>query len=53
MDKDEWLLRYDNILYGIFSTKFKVAKGKVVSLETKQSDFVEIDPYVFIKTPAL
>jgi CubicO group peptidase (beta-lactamase class C family) len=53
MDKDEWLLRYDNILYGIYSTKFKVVKGKVISLETKQSDFVEIDPYVFIKTPAL
>jgi len=49
MDKDEWLLRYDNILYGIYSTKFKVVKGKVVSLETKQSDFVEIDPYTFVK----
>lgn len=49
MDNDEWMLSYDNILYGIFSTKFKVAGGKVVSLETKESDFVEIDPYTFVK----
>ncbi|HEV2354015.1 MAG TPA: serine hydrolase [Puia sp.] len=49
MDNDEWLLSYDNILYGIFSTTFKVSGGKVVGLETKQSDFVEIDPYEFVK----
>lgn len=49
MDNDEWMLSYDNILYGIFSTKFKVSGGKVLSLETKESDFVEIDPYTFTK----
>jgi len=49
MDNGEWRLSYDNILYGIFSTKFAVSGGKVLSLETKQSDFVEIDPYVFTK----
>jgi Domain of unknown function (DUF3471) len=49
MDNDEWMLSYDNILYGIFSTKFKVSGGKVSSLETKESDFVEIDPYTFTK----
>jgi CubicO group peptidase (beta-lactamase class C family) len=49
MDKGEWLLQYDNILYGIYSTKFTIAGGKVVSLETKQSDFVEYDPYTFTK----
>jgi len=49
MDSNEWLLQYDNIEYGIFSTKFKTAQGKVVSLETKESDFVEEDPYVFTK----
>ena len=49
MDKDEWLMEYDNILYGIFSTKFTVTGGKVVGLETQQSDFVEIDPYEFTK----
>jgi CubicO group peptidase (beta-lactamase class C family) len=49
MDNGEWMLSYDNILYGIFSTKFTVSGGKVLSLETKQSDFVEIDPYTFVK----
>jgi hypothetical protein len=49
MDNDEWMLSYDNILYGIFSTKFTVSGGKVLSLETKESDFVEIDPYVFTR----
>jgi hypothetical protein len=49
MDNDEWLLQYDNILYGIYSTKFKIEGNKVVSLETKQSDFVEYDPYTFTK----
>jgi len=49
MDNGEWLLEYDNILYGIFSTKFKISGGKVVGLETKQSDFVEVDPYEFTK----
>jgi hypothetical protein len=49
MDNDEWMLSYDNILYGIFSTKFKVSGGRVVGLETKESDFVEIDPYTFVK----
>lgn len=49
MDSDEWLLQYDNIEYGIFSVRFALRQGKVVSLETKESDFVEIDPYVFVK----
>jgi len=49
MDNDEWLLQYDNILYGIYSTKFKIVAGKVVSLETRESDFVEYDPYTFTK----
>jgi hypothetical protein len=49
MDKDEWLLRYDNIEYGIFSTKFTIANGKVQSLVTKENEFVEEDPYTFVK----
>src|SRR6202012_241815 len=32
MDNDEWLLTYDNIEYGIFSTKFKAEGQKVISL---------------------
>jgi len=49
MDNGEWLLEYDNILYGVFATRFKISAGKVVGLETKQSDFVEYDPYEFKK----
>src|SRR5258708_38468864 len=49
MDSDEWLLQYDNIEYGIFSVRFTTGQGRVVSLETRESDFVEEDPYVFKK----
>lgn len=49
MDNNEWLLKYDNIEYGIFSTTFKTAGNKVISLDTRQSDFVEIDGYTFTK----
>jgi len=49
MDNGEWLLRYNNILYGIFSVKFDVAGDKVKSLTTPQNPFVEYDPYVFTK----
>jgi CubicO group peptidase (beta-lactamase class C family) len=49
MDKDEWLLRYDNIEYGIFSTRFNMEKGKVVSVIIRANEFVEQDPYTFIR----
>lgn len=49
MDNGEWLLQYDNIEYGIFATKFGLKGNKVVSVETKQSDFVEYDGYTFVK----
>ncbi|HEX6916177.1 MAG TPA: serine hydrolase [Chitinophagaceae bacterium] len=50
MDDGEWLLRYDNIEYGIFSTRFKIQKSKVISVEIKCNDFIEYDPYVFTRT---
>ncbi len=49
MDNDEWLMKYDNIEYGIFAIKFKSDKGKVVSVDIKANEFVEYDPYTFIK----
>ncbi|TCJ13789.1 serine hydrolase [Flaviaesturariibacter flavus] len=49
MDKDEWLMTYNNIEYGIFSIRFDILKGKVRSVTTKQNEFVEYDPYTFIK----
>lgn len=49
MDNGQWMLRYDNIEYGIFSTQFKTTNGKVISLVTKENEFVEEDPYTFTK----
>jgi CubicO group peptidase (beta-lactamase class C family) len=49
MDNDEWLLKYDNIEYGIFAIKFKTDKNKITSVDIKANDFVEYDPYTFIK----
>lgn len=49
MDKDEWMLQYDNIEYGIFSTKFKIENQKVNSINIKANDFVEYDAYEFRK----
>jgi CubicO group peptidase (beta-lactamase class C family) len=50
MDQGEWLLKYNNILYGIFPVKFDLSGGMVKSLTTKQNPYVEYDPYVFIKS---
>jgi hypothetical protein len=50
MDNGEWLMRYNNILYGIFKVKFELAGSKVKSITTPQNPFVEYDPYVFTKT---
>ncbi len=50
MDKGEWLLTYNNILYGIFQVKFDFSGNKVKSLTTPQNTFVEYDPYLFVKS---
>ena len=49
MDNGEWMLRYNNIAYGVFSTKFDQKDGKVNSVTIKANDFIEYDPYVFVK----
>jgi CubicO group peptidase (beta-lactamase class C family) len=49
MDEGEWLLKYNNIVYGQFAVNFDLSGGKVKSLTTKQNPYVEIDPYVFSK----
>ncbi|HEX3767646.1 MAG TPA: serine hydrolase [Puia sp.] len=49
MDEGEWLLKYNNIVYGRFAVSFDLSGGKVKSLTTKQNPYVEIDPYVFSK----
>lgn len=49
MDNGEWLMEYNNIEYGIFAIKFTIDGGKVKSVTTKQNEFVEYDPYTYIK----
>jgi len=49
MGNDEWLMQYNNIEYGIFAIRFDIANGKVKSITTKQNEFVEYDPYTFMK----
>ncbi|MBC7743944.1 MAG: serine hydrolase [Flavobacterium sp.] len=50
MDNDEWMLKYNNIAYGAFNAKFNIKLNKVNSISIKANDFVEYDPYVFIKS---
>ena len=50
LGNNEWMLRYENIEYGIFKTSFTIQKGKVISVNIKANDFVEYDPYTFTKT---
>ena len=49
MDKEEWLLEYHNIEYSIFPVKFALAKKRVASVDIKANDFVEYDPYTFVR----
>ncbi|TDX01143.1 serine hydrolase [Dinghuibacter silviterrae] len=49
MGGDKFLMTYSNPAYGIFPTPFTIKGGKVKSVTVKASDFVEYDPYVFVK----
>lgn len=48
---NEWLIRYENIEYGVFKIKFSVKDKKVISVDIKVNEFVESDPYLFEKIP--
>jgi CubicO group peptidase (beta-lactamase class C family) len=50
LDKEDWLMEYNNIEYGIFSTNFSAANGQVNTLKIPMNPFVEYDPYIFTKT---
>ncbi len=52
MGGNDWMLRYNNIEYGVFKTQFKVQNKKVISVDIKANDFVEYDSYLFMKDPA-
>jgi len=50
MDNDEWLLTFSNPVMGMFSVKFNIKEGKVISVPIKVADFIEYDAYEFIKS---
>jgi CubicO group peptidase (beta-lactamase class C family) len=46
----DWLIEYNNIEYGVFKIQFTIdGKNIVKSVLIKTNDFVEYDPYEFIK----
>ena len=49
MDNNDWLMEYNNIEYGIFSTRFTIENNKVQSVTIKFNEYVEFDPYEFKK----
>ena len=49
MDNGQWLMTYSNPAFGIFPLTFKTANNKVVSTDVKVNDFLEYDPYTFVK----
>lgn len=49
LDTNEWLLTYSNIAFGICPLIFKIENNKVMGAEVKVNDFIEYDPYTFIK----
>jgi CubicO group peptidase (beta-lactamase class C family) len=49
MDNNQWLMTYNNAAFGIFPLMFKMEDNKVVSTDVKVNDFLEYDPYTFVK----
>ncbi len=49
MDNGEWLLSYNTIAYGIFPLRFLIKDKKVIATDIKVNDFLEYDPYTFVK----
>jgi CubicO group peptidase (beta-lactamase class C family) len=49
MDNDEWLITYNHPAFGIFPISFKTEGNKVSSVDIKVNNFIERDPYTFIK----
>jgi hypothetical protein len=49
MDHDEWLLTYNNPSFGILPLTFNSENKKVISVDVPMNEFIELDPYTFIK----
>jgi CubicO group peptidase (beta-lactamase class C family) len=49
MDGDHFLLTWSHAGYGVFPARFVADNGKVKYITVKVNDFLEYDPYVFVK----
>jgi CubicO group peptidase (beta-lactamase class C family) len=49
LDNDEWVIEYNNPLFGIFPLQFDIDQKNVTSVNIKVNDYVEMDAYKFIK----
>jgi CubicO group peptidase (beta-lactamase class C family) len=49
MDNQEFRMTYSHIGYGIYPAKFNVENGKVTGVIIQANEFVETDPYLFMK----
>jgi CubicO group peptidase (beta-lactamase class C family) len=52
LDNGEWLVQYNNIENGFFTTRFSTENSKIISVEIKENGLADIDPYVFVKQEA-
>jgi Beta-lactamase len=52
LDNGEWLVQYNNVENGFFTTSFRTENSKIISVEIKENGLADIDPYVFVKQVA-
>lgn len=49
LNNNDWIIEYNNILYGIFPIQFELDKNKVKGVTIKMNSFIELDDYKFTK----
>jgi CubicO group peptidase (beta-lactamase class C family) len=49
MDNEEWIVTFNQVMFGISTTKFLIEDKKVKSVDIKVADFIEYDAYIFKK----
>lgn len=49
LSQNEWLIRFNNIEYGIYKVPFRQSGNQIIDFELKVNDFIEYDTYLFTK----
>ncbi len=49
LSEKEWLIRFNNIEYGIYKVPFEQNGSRITGFELKVNDFIEYDTYLFTK----